>query len=112
MRQQDLVWVHFLFSDLNQEKVRPALVVSNDAYNSANPDVLVCAITSNPESSESKVPIHREDLRKGTLPVFSMARTDKLLSVEKKLIGQSFARLDHTAYDQVARKIEKLVRRA
>ena len=41
-----IVWVQFPFSNLSEHKVRPALVISNDAYNNAKQDVLLCAITS------------------------------------------------------------------
>lgn len=41
-RQRDIVLVPFPFSDLSTPKVRPVLVLSNDAYNRRTEDLLVC----------------------------------------------------------------------
>ena len=43
----DVVLVGFLFSDESGRKVRPALVISSQAYQRARRDVIVAAITSN-----------------------------------------------------------------
>jgi mRNA interferase MazF len=42
----DVVLVPFPFTSQAAAKRRPAVVVSNDAYNSARPDVVVMAVTS------------------------------------------------------------------
>jgi len=43
----DVILVRMDFSDRSGSKVRPALVVSSDEYNTASPDVLIASITSN-----------------------------------------------------------------
>lgn len=43
----DVVLVRMDFSDRSGSKVRPALVVSSDEYNTTSPDVLIASITSN-----------------------------------------------------------------
>jgi mRNA interferase MazF len=43
----DVLLVPFPFSDLSATKVRPAVVVSSPAYHSAEPDLIMAAITSN-----------------------------------------------------------------
>lgn len=48
-----VVLVPFPFSDQTASKRRPAVVVSNRAYNAAKPDVLVMAITSQLRSAPS-----------------------------------------------------------
>jgi mRNA interferase MazF len=42
----DVVLVPFPFTDQTMSKKRPAIVVSNRAYNTARPDIIVMAITS------------------------------------------------------------------
>jgi len=42
----DVVLVPFPFTNQAASKKRPAVIVSNDAYNRAKPDVVVMAITS------------------------------------------------------------------
>jgi mRNA interferase MazF len=42
----DIVLVRFPFTNQTEFKQRPAVVVSNHAYNSARPDAIIMAITS------------------------------------------------------------------
>lgn len=111
MRQQDLVWVRLPYSNLEETKVRPAVVMSHDAYNEAHDDVVVCAVTSNLEPAPHKVPVSSEDLSEGELPLNSMARADKVLPVEKSLVERSFAHLGDAAYDRIVDALNGLVRR-
>ncbi len=111
MKQKDIVWVRLPFSDLEGQKARPALVVSRDAYNQANDDVVVCAITSNLKSGEYKVAITEKNLDAGTLPLPSMVRADKVLHIEKKLIDRTLARVTNRTYDEVVNRLQALVRR-
>lgn len=111
MKQGDLVWIRFPFSDLERSKVRPALVVSRDAYNQSHDDLVVCAVTSNLEPDPYKVPVSSDDLARGRLPIPSMVRADKILQVERGLIESSFAHLADKAFDLVSESIGALVRR-
>lgn len=92
MKQRDLVWIRFPFSNLQQAKARPALVVSHDRYNREHPDVLICAVTSNLEERPYKVLLRSKDLEGGEIPVESMVRADKIIQVETGLVDRTFAR--------------------
>lgn len=111
MKQQDLVWVRLPFSDFEESKVRPAVVVSNDDYNRSSRDVVVCAVTSNTEPRPYGVLIRQESLSSGKLPIKSKVRADKILQVEKSLVAASFARLSDAAFDSVISELIKLVKR-
>lgn len=111
MKQQDLVWVRLPFSDFEESKVRPAVVVSNNYYNRSNRDVVVCAVTSNTEPKPFSVVIRQENISSGKLPVESKVRADKILQIEKSLIASSFARIDDAAFDSVVAELVKLVKR-
>src|SRR5438309_10848396 len=43
----DVVLVEFLFTDESDQKLRPALVVSSDAYQLGRREIIIAAITSN-----------------------------------------------------------------
>lgn len=111
MNQRDLVWIRFPFSNLQDAKARPAIIVSRDAYNEAHEDVLICAVTSNLSPAPYKVPLSSEDLDDGELPVDSMVRADKVVQVEEDLIDRAFGRVAAGTYDQVVDAIHGLVKR-
>ena len=46
--QGDIVLIPIPFTDLSSQKRRPVIVISNDGYNQATPDIVVVAMTSNP----------------------------------------------------------------
>lgn len=110
MRQQDLVWVRLPFSSLKESKVRPAVVVSNDAYNKRE-DIVVCAVTSKLATRQYSIVISQKDVEKGRLPIKSRVRADKILQIEKKLIIRPFARLENKTFDVLVSEIMKLVKR-
>ncbi len=111
MRQQDLVWVQVPFSDLKRSKPRPALVLSQDQYNESQKDMIVSALTSNLQNSPYKIKIDQTNLETGRLPIPSMVRADKILSVEQDLVERSFARLDNVTYDEVVERVGVLTKR-
>ncbi len=110
IRQQDIVWVKFPYSDMEETKFRPALVVSNDNYNSKRLDVIVCAITSKPDNNFG-VAIGNSSLITGKMPLKSNARADKIMLIEKTLVVKSFARLNNRTFDSLIEEIIKLIKR-
>lgn len=106
--QRDIILIKFLFSDLTGAKVRPALMVSNDSYNSANSDAVVLAITSNLSTSEYKVFIENRDLESGTMPVKSPVRVDKPFSVLQGKVLKVKAKVG-AKFEEVKAAVKKLI---
>jgi len=111
MKQQDLVWVKLPFSNLEESKVRPAVIVSNNDYNNRSQDVVVCAITSNLEQKLYSIIIDNKNLSKGKLPIKSRIRADKIMQIEKNLIISAFAQIDNKTYDLLIIEINKIIER-
>ena len=109
MKQQDIVWVEVPYSNLEGSKTRPALIVSNDGYNSKNLDIVICAITSNLEKRPYSVFISQKNLSEGNLPISSKIKADKLMQIEKTKIIDGFARLNDETFELVIKEIIKLV---
>src|ERR1700738_5028663 len=88
VKRGDIVDVFFPFSDLNQVKIRPALVVQSDAL-SANVDVVVACITGRTNRTGiARVPVKLSDPQWAPtkLKVDSVVLADKLATVDKKAI--------------------------
>ena len=111
MKQQDLVWVKLPFSNLEESKVRPAVIVSNNDYNNRSQDVVVCAITSNLEQKLYSIIIDNKNLSKGKLPIKSRIRADKIMQIEKNLIISAFAQIDNKTYDLLIIEINNIIER-
>ena len=111
MRQQDIVWVRLPFSSLEEGKVRPAVIVSNNEYNGKNPDVIVCAITSKLEEKRYSIIIDYKNISQGKLPLKSRIRADKIMQIEKNLILKSFAQLDNKTFDSLVKEITHLMQK-
>ena len=86
--QGSIVLVDFTYSNQQQSKLRPALVVSNSEYNRISRDIVVMKITSR-EPKLWSVCIGNEDLLAGSLDYISYVQTDSLYSLEKTIIVDS-----------------------
>jgi len=84
----EVVLVSFPFSNLQGQKIRPALVLAKAELD----DIILCQITSKSYTSKLAIRIRLDDFTKGSLPVVSYARPNKLFaansSIIKKIAGQ------------------------
>ncbi len=112
IRQQDIVWVRFPYSDMKEWKFRPAVVISNNKYNKKSPDVVACAITSKLEEKDYTILIDESNITTGRLPVKSRIRADKIVHIEKQLIPKSFAQVNNKTFDMLTEEIKKLIKRS
>src|SRR2546423_1095571 len=54
--QGDIVLIPIPFTDLSSQKRRPVIVISNNQYNAKTTDVVVVAMTSNPQPTDYSFP--------------------------------------------------------
>lgn len=111
MKQQEIVWVKIPFSDFSETKLRPALIVSNNDYNSEAGDIVICAITSNIQKADYSVQLSQKDLIEGNLPIESRIKADKIMQINKKLIMRTFAKINEKKFDETSAEIKKLLAR-
>jgi mRNA interferase MazF len=109
VNQRDIVLINFPFSDLSGAKVRPALVISNQGYNTKSLDTVVLALTSNLSASNYKVFVSNQDLESGRLPVDSAIRVDKPFSVLQSKILKVQAKILWVKFDEVRAAIAQLI---
>ncbi len=77
-----VVLVRFLFSDLSQTKLRPAVVLADVGRG----DCILCQITSQPYGDPSAIERSSTALASGSLRVVSCARPTKLFAANQNLI--------------------------
>lgn len=110
IRQRALVLVTFPFSDQTEQKVRPALVVSCEEYNSRGKDVIVCAVTSQRKRWPYLVEINPSDLESGTLYESSFAKVDSLLRLDKAFVLKEIGRINVKTFSKVHRLLARILR--
>ncbi|PIU60927.1 MAG: MazF family transcriptional regulator [Armatimonadetes bacterium CG07_land_8_20_14_0_80_40_9] len=110
-RQRDIVLVPFPFSDLSIQKVRPVLILSNDAYNQQSSDIVVCGLTTNLRPAPYSIIVDVADVEQpGTLRHKSRIKVDTIASLEQSIIVKQIARLKLSVFRKIVTKIGDLVK--
>lgn len=102
-KQWDVVVVPFPYADQRAEKRRPALVVSNDAFNAQTGLLWVVMITTSRETWHGDVTI--DDYRKAGLPAPSKVRTAKIATIEASRVLRVAGRFSATQSQKISRTI-------
>ena len=111
-KQREIVLVPFPYSDLSSTKRRPVLIVSNNLYNTAFPDILVCVNTSYLYKDEYSVELSNNDLEMGMLPDLSVIKCHKLFTIEQTRILRRFSIIAEKKFEEVVAVLEKLVEKS
>lgn len=85
----EVVLVSFPFSNLQGQKVRPALVLAKAELD----DLILCQITSKPYTSKLAICIRSVDFTKGSLPIVSYVRPNKLFTANSSIIKKTAGQL-------------------
>lgn len=100
----EIVSVLFPFSNLKGKKIRPALVLTEVEFG----NLILCQITSKSYSSKSAVRIMSSDFSKGSLPVVSFVRPDKLFTADAGIIKKTARYLTPKKRDEILKKVRGL----
>ena len=109
INQKDLVLLSYPFSNLEDRKVRPALVISNDLFNRKSQDCILVPLTSVIKNEPYSIIINQENLRDGKLIKTSRIKVDKIFSIQKDLIKMKIGGLDEETFGKVKREFFNLI---
>ena len=101
----DIVMIPVPFTDLSASKRRPVLVISNDAYNTADQDMIVVAITSN--LAQTGIPITDDGMEQGQIPKPSVIRSGKVYTLKQDIVVKSIGRVKDAIVTSVYNDIIK-----
>src|SRR3990167_8498606 len=104
LRVGEFVFVSFPFSNLQGQKVRPALVLAKAELD----DLILCQITSKPYTSKLAVHIRLDDFIKGSLPVVSYARPNKLFTANSSIIKKTAGQLTPATIKSILKSVRSL----
>ncbi|MFQ5857945.1 MAG: type II toxin-antitoxin system PemK/MazF family toxin [Anaerolineae bacterium] len=108
-RHGDVIAVPYDYSDLTGGKVRPALVVSSDAYDRARPDVVAAGISSQVAKAGPYDHVLADWAAAG-LRYPSLVR-GRLLTIEQSLIRRTVGRLSSADLAAFEEKLAAFFRR-
>ena len=108
-KQGDILLIPIPFSDLSSQKRRPVIVISNDQYNSKTRDVVVVAMTSNPQVTDYCFPITSSDLVKGALNRPGKVRVDKIYTLSQTIVVKTFGQVNQVTIDRIRGRFQELV---
>lgn len=100
----DVVLVAFPFSNLQGQKIRPALVLAKAELD----DLILCQITSKPYASKIAVRISSNDFIKGSLPVVSYIRPNKLFTANSSIIKKTAGQLTPSVTRSILKRMRSL----
>ena len=108
MKKGEVVLILYSFTDLSFTKVRPVLVISNDAYNTKQDDIVLLLITSNTSRLSPHVyTLNTNDpgFKDTGLKKTSVFRVGKIQTLNKTLLN---SRLDFVGPNTIKEIEERL----
>ena len=107
-RQGDIVLVLLPFTDLTMAKQRPAIIVSNNTYNTKVEDLVVCGITSNLQDEEYSIMIEQKDMSNGIIHFISKIKVDKIFTLSKNIIRKKLGTIKPEVLIKVKQELNSL----
>lgn len=108
-KQGDIVLIPVPFTDLSSKKQRPVIVISKNEYNQTTQDIVVVALTSNPDATAHGFTITSADLAKGTLKRPSQVRVDKIYTLSQGIVVRTFGRVSRRVLEQISESLQELI---
>jgi mRNA interferase MazF len=108
-KQGDILLIPIPFTDLSSKKRRPVIVISNDRYNRKASDVIVVAMTSNPQVTDYSLSISSSDLVEGALNRPGKIRVDKIYTLSQNIVVRTFGQVDDRTLSRIRRRLVNLV---
>ncbi len=107
--QGDIVLIPIPFTDLSSNRRRPVIVISGSSYNQKTQDMVVVAMTSNPQPVDYSFTITSADLIQGTLNRPGKVRVDKIYTLAQSLVVKTFGRVNQATLDHIRKLLQELV---
>lgn len=108
IEQRELILIPYPFSDSDGQKVRPAVVISNNEFNRHGNDILAIPLTSVIKQEPFSIMLTQKDLEHGKLIKESRIRIDKIFSVSKDRVIMKIGKINNKIFNKIKEEILKL----
>ena len=106
--QGDIVLVNFPFTNQENSKKRPAMVISTNDFNKTSNDIILVQITKEEYQDGNSISFERNDLIT-PLDYVSEIRCHKILVAEQSIIIKSISKLRYPVVKKVIAKINTII---
>jgi len=107
-KQKELVLLPYPFTDQEGSKMRPAIVISNDQFNSKSSDRVMVPITSVIKDQPYSILMDPKDLVSGKLEKISRIKLDKVFSIDQHKVIISFGKVNDNLFNKITSEIKKI----
>jgi len=109
VKQKEIVLLSYPFSNMQERKVRPAIIVSNNEYNVKSEDCILVPLTSVIKNEPFSILINTQNLLGGHLVKPSRIKVDKIFSISKALIVTKIGIVNDFTFEQIRDLIIKIL---
>jgi len=107
-KQKEIVLLPYPFSDQSGSKVRPAIIVSNDNFNTKCQDHIMIPLTTIIKDEPFSVIINQNNLEAGKLLKQSRVRIDKIFTIKNNLVIMKIGKVDEKTFFRIKSEISKV----
>jgi mRNA interferase MazF len=112
MKRGTIVLINAHFTDLSSTKIRPALVISNEDYNTKQDDMVLILITSNTSRfnpDDYVIETHNPEFKNTGLKRALTFKVGKIITVHKKLLMAKLGIADTNTLDEIEKRLRNLL---
>lgn len=106
MNQLSVVLARFPFTNQMDYKIRPALIISNEKFNTIHDFFWICPITSSRNLMEFEVEVPEKEFS-GKFKKKSYIRSDTVTSIEKELLLKEIGKISETLFQKLKKELIK-----
>lgn len=106
LEQGSIVLIPVPFTDLSATKRRPVIVISSNDYHQHTADMIVVAMTSNPDATSYSFTLTNQDLVAGALNRPGKVRVDKVYTLAQSLAVRIFGQVNTQVLEQIKRILD------
>ncbi len=107
--QRDIILISYPFSNMEKNKVRPVLIISNNILNNKSDDCIVVPLTTVIKNESYSIIITSEDLESGKLLKSSRIRLDKIFSIKKSLTIMKIGIIKQEVFQAIKKEFYNLI---
>ena len=105
-KQKELVLLPYPFTDQEGNKVRPAVIISNDHFNIHSQEKIMIPITSVIKDEPYSIIINQADLLSGNLQKPSRIRCDKIFTINQYSIIMKFGKINDKTSNKILSEVK------